>query len=30
MSNIIRYWIDIVEGVVANTLINRVSSLQDL
>ena len=30
MSNIIRYWIDIVEGVEANTLINRVSPLQDL
>ena len=25
MSNSIRYWIDIVEGVVPNTLINRVS-----
>ena len=25
MSNSIRHWIDIVEGVVANTLVNRVS-----
>ena len=26
MSNSIRYWIDIVEGVVPNTLVNRVST----
>ena len=30
MSNSIGYWIDIVESVVPNTLINRVSPLQDL